>query len=355
MKKKTILILLIACFVALFSAQAQNNILYLCSSDAPTKDQDIDIVDSLTSYGYVVTVVAQNTFRDEYITLDKFTGFDAFVISESISSDRANNFEKLGYPLPCLNMEGYTPRDTKWSWFAAADEAKYYMNYGNSKGTGVDGLEDAMTIVIEDNSHYITKEYTLKEEVAWSVSPDWLGAEFVCLKLETLIPGAIALASSKAVEFDGFSPLWAIPENSPVPDTTSVFAHRMVIFTNHVNVIGADEATADFYNIIKRSMSWILKEDGTSAIVNTKANALDVALLGNPVSDYARFKLGSENTGAVTVTVLSMNGQVLLSQSQSASAGNVFEMNTSSLDNGLYLYTVVCNDKLSTGKMLVNK
>lgn len=341
MKKNQFLFILLICLGVFSNMQAQKSVLYLGKSD-PAGAEDQLIVDSITSYGYTVTYVDQTTFED-YTTADKYTGFDAFVVSETISSTKANPFKDAGYPLPCITMEGYGPRDEKWSWWT--DDTGKYLSLG---GGSADGEVEGMTIVIENNSHYITQEYAAKEEVTWSIATDFAGAEFVGLKLTGTIPTAIALASSTSAFLSGYSVLWAIPENS------ALFDNRMVFFPTHVKVIGEGEATAEMYNIIKRSLTWVLKDDASS--VDNISNALDVQLMANPVSNYANFKINALDKSNVSVSVISLNGQqVLLQQEQSLSNGNVMQINTSTLADGLYLYRVVSGGKLSTGKMLVEK
>jgi len=71
-------------------------------------------------------------------------------MSETVSSGNMNNFGvRDNYPLPIVNLEGYTPRVGRWEWLND-NGAEFHQS--------ADALEtdDDRVIIISDNTHYIT-------------------------------------------------------------------------------------------------------------------------------------------------------------------------------------------------------
>jgi hypothetical protein len=338
----------IMCMLCMVFIGAQaKTILYVSSTD-PAIAEDQAVIDSILTLGYEVTIVEQNAFLAGYAESSAYSGFDGIVISETISSGSLVAFATAGYPLPCVCLEGYAPKSVRWAWWA--NDADYYFDF--IQGAVTD--PDALTMVISNNSHYITKVYDKDAEVTWSTSTNLPAAENVGFKISDVIPAAIELATSKSAQLDGFPVLWAIPESS------SPLSERMVLYPVHQKLmnIGEEGATFEMYRIIKRSLQWVLDDEEVTVGVNTlKNNENDVKLLGNTVNGNAKFQFNLKKAGKVSVSVVKLTGQqTLLSSENNFLAGsNTVTLNTSTLTPGMYLYVFKANNATTVGKMIVAK
>ncbi len=110
--------------------------------------------------------------------------FDGVVLSESISSSNGEAFRKASYPKPCFNYEGYTVKFDKWGWIP---ENVLSWNSLNP------GVSDGQTMVVLDNTHFITKDYAANEEIVWSSLADASGSTQVAYDITTTVPAAIPL------------------------------------------------------------------------------------------------------------------------------------------------------------------
>ena len=128
---------------------AQKNVLFIGREATPDGfAMDRDCLDSLESWGYTVTYISNTNYDGS--SADVYTGHDGVFMSETVSSGNMNNFGvRDNYPLPIVNLEGYTPRVGRWEWLND-NGAEFYQS--------ADALEtdDDRVIIISDNTHYIT-------------------------------------------------------------------------------------------------------------------------------------------------------------------------------------------------------
>lgn len=77
----------------------------------------------------------------------------------------------------------------------------------------------------------------------------------------------------------------------------------------------------------------------------------------NPVSDMANLSISLVVKSEVSVRVLDLSGRVVLTQNEgSLSQGDhIVKLNTSALQNGMYLYQVVMGENVSSGKLFISK
>jgi hypothetical protein len=341
----TTLVLILLCL----NTRAQAKKILFLSNVNPPVPADSLIVDSIKLWGY--DVVPVNT--DEFAVAD-YASYDALYISESIGSSGANPFQVAGYPIPCLCSEPYVVRSNRWGWIDHSDTTLWARH---------DAGTDALTTVITDNTHYITRGYTTNEEVQWSTATEYAAVpSFIAYDISGAVSGAVPLAKSKAPELTtaaGLHNLWAIPEGSTVTDITAnpVTLKRMVFFNTHTEALTVGTHTAGLYNIIHRSLQWILKEDPALAVQKLESGFSSVNLLANPVRDLGIISFHLEKPGMVSFSAVNMLGQrTELSVKESYSAGrNEISFNTSELNAGIYIYQLKVKESLYTGKMHILK
>jgi hypothetical protein len=76
----------------------------------------------------------------------------------------------------------------------------------------------------------------------------------------------------------------------------------------------------------------------------------------NPAVDFTNINFTTPNAGKVTITLVDALGRLVHQQNITSKSGlNSLPVNTSSLRNGIYMYTVEYNGKSMTRKLVVNK
>lgn len=76
----------------------------------------------------------------------------------------------------------------------------------------------------------------------------------------------------------------------------------------------------------------------------------------NPAADFTNINFSTPNAGKVNLTVVDALGRLVYQQNITSKSGlNTVPVNTASLRNGIYMYTVEYNGKSMTRKLVVNK
>lgn len=90
---------------------------------------------------------------------------------------------------------------------------------------------------------------------------------------------------------------------------------------------------------------------------NVRSNGLQVSVYPNPVADNANFMVNLTQSSNVELYVYDVTGKLVYSNEYMnlASGANNVSVNTTDLANGLYLYSVVANGQLSSGKITLSK
>ncbi len=342
----TSLVLILLCL----NTMAQAKKILFVSNEDPAVPQDSVVIDSIKLWGYDVTTVS-----DEGFDTTDYASYDALYISESIPSSGANPFQTAAYPIPLFCSEPYVVNSNRWGWIDHSDTTLRIRLGG--PGT------DALTTVIIDNTHYITQEYSPYDEVVWSTETVYpADPSFIAFDISGAVSGAVPLGKSKASQLTtspGLHTLWAIPEGSTVTDASAspVTLPRMVFYNTHTEALSVGKHTAGLYNIIHRSLKWILKEDPAIGINTIEGAFSGVKLLGNPVRDHARLSFNLNEPGMVSFTVVNLVGQrMMLPVIEFCAAGtNEIAFSTSGLNAGIYLYQLKVNKNIYCGKMHVLK
>ncbi len=333
-----------------FNTMAQKNLLMISEVEPPAGGDSL-LLDSLTNnWGYTVMTVDPDGFG---LILD-FSAYDAFIINESIGSSAVNGWATVGFPLPTLTFEAYSVRSDKWGWIDQSDPLLWQS--GNS-GT------DVTTTVITDNTHYITQEYNIGDEIIWSTITDPSSPTYCNFDISAAVPDAKPLGKSKDPVFGagGLHTFWALEEGTMVPGQEggpALPVKRTVFYNTHENVLVPGTETAGLYNIIKRSLTWVLGDDDAGVAVHSIESGFSgVKLLTNPVRENGQISFNLKESGVVSFSVVNLIGQqTLLRTNESFSAGqNEISFSTSELNAGIYVYQLKMNKSIYSGKMHVLK
>lgn len=87
----------------------------------------------------------------------------------------------------------------------------------------------------------------------------------------------------------------------------------------------------------------------------TDIDGSSVKVFPNPASDILNVDLSGIDAGNSVVELYSAVGQLVLSQNTSASSGNISQLNTSGVDDGLYLVKVIAEGKTYTTRVVISK
>jgi hypothetical protein len=100
---------------------------------------------------------------------------------------------------------------------------------------------------------------------------------------------------------------------------------------------------------------YTLQIDGTVGIDESTGNSLQVAQNApNPAFDYTTIQYELAQAADVNLTVTSLVGQVVMNKTVRGKKGdNLFRIDTSDFETGIYLYTIQAGDKRVTRKMIV--
>ncbi|MBN1187300.1 MAG: T9SS type A sorting domain-containing protein [Bacteroidales bacterium] len=255
-KKKQLTVLFCAIAFCLGSAQPYNAL--VLESNSYPNPYEHQILDSLVAKidGLVIdSILDQDAFRDgpEWATAAGYDGYDLFIIMETVSSSRTENFGTAGFPIPCLCLEPYAPQRPTWFNVDNYNIASQYT-------------DSCQSFVVRSPAHEIfTGIANEGEEVIWTNSVNDGSVDFVkvhCAFLETLAGGpfddvaqnATNTAYAKQMYDSGYTNnawLWAIEG-----EAGATLENRMVVIADHYDYY--QYATQAFYDVLVNSTKWIL-------------------------------------------------------------------------------------------------
>jgi hypothetical protein len=144
--------------------------------------------------------------------------------------------------------------------------------------------------------------------------------------------------------------------------TETIIRNTTTAATYYVKVVGYSGAfsTTSCYNLIVNASGSTFRSSELTEYTegNINAQKIDIAselvLFPNPAQDLLQINFFSEENSIVEVSMIDLMGKVIESKSVEANDGiNVTEMNTSSLQNGIYLLRVVQDGDVQIRKFVV--
>ncbi len=353
------LICSIALLTLMLNSIAQKNIMFVGRDPATniggSYPEDKELIDTLEANGYTITYVYNDDFKAGYTSSSDYEGCDAIYLSETLDSKACGGFKAAGYPLPCVTTECwvFVSTNDRWGWLSSDDQLGQ---------VSTDNL-DATSLKITDNTHYITEPFTLNQEMKWSNAADATTLSEVHpigIDFKNDVSGAVALANCKHSELEGKPMLWAIPDGTTPANHTEALANRLVMF----GVISPglrNNATEEFFTIIKRALIWVLKEDGGDeepiGIKDINMVLSDICVSPNPVISEAMLNFSLQKPAVASLVIYDITGRQITSiDPQYFNAGrNHININSSDFEAGIYIYNLSTTEGTFSGKINVLK
>jgi hypothetical protein len=328
----------LAIFVALASQGfGQFNLLYVGGEATlgETKTSDVDIVDSLTSWGWNVTYLGQSDYQ---AAADPYNGIDGVVFSESVGSTSVTRFgpnpdasaetsiHQDNFPLNFITMEvgALSSSSSRWDLFAATG--------GICASASASG--DDLVMVVDNNQHYITSEYNIGDEITWSTSSGFLVGYLWDFKYSYT-----GLTKPKAT-----GP-WAndvVPASQPyVISYLDDFnwAVQACIFSVTHDLLENHQATQEFYDLMKRAAQFTFIGDPTKVDDVAYARVNEMHVFPNPASYQVRVQFRTERSVNTEISMIDITGKELarLYSGLSNPGNNTFFLNATDYTPGVYL------------------
>ncbi|MBN2214303.1 MAG: T9SS type A sorting domain-containing protein [Bacteroidales bacterium] len=344
--KSFVMLLMLTILPAFVSAQ--RNLLFIGREGTPDGfAMDRDCYDSLASWGYTLTYIDNSAYSAA--TADVYTGQDGVFMSETVNSGDMNNFAvRDNYPLPIINLEGYTPRDTRWNWLT--DNSTQFHQAATGGGT-----EDDLFIVIKDNSHYITQIYGLEDEVRWSdvTGTDIAATRAVSIK-EANVTYSAKLAKNRAIaNEEDFWTMITVDKSETIPN--KIFIWGMVGTGLNGESLTEHKGTQDFFTIIKRACEWAF-DLMPNYVDDHRLNAYRLIAFPNPASEKATIRFNAPFAAKATVTLHNITGQQLevLADKSVVEGNNFVFLDVTNYSPGVYLIRLIIEEKEQYTKLIIN-
>ncbi len=335
---------------------AQKNILFLGSQATPDIHMaDKDMVDSLTAWGCNVTYMDDGDYAALGTgDLSVYDGKHGFYISEPVSSGTTANFreDRHNFPVPCMNLEGWTPRADVWGWIND-NNTEFYRNDP--------GTEDDKSIIIKDNSHYITEIFDVNQEVVWSTTT-YTEANLPGSVMEVNMEFSNKLAQIKGYEALGKQDFWTMF----TIDSAAGLPNKMFVWGMHaVGIEGTDASaflehtgTEDFWTICKRAATWVFNlptGGGGTALEDNYLDDYSMHAFPNPASGIANIRFLANQPDDATITLYNVTGQqVGVLYDKKAKAGyNFVSFDAGEYPEGLYFAVLQIGKNTLTTKLII--
>jgi hypothetical protein len=329
------------------AAMGQKTIAFIISAadyESIDNQSEIDINDSLLSWGFTVDIWSSASIQNGDM-MSFYPDYDGIVISEWVGSSSVNHIGEDGYLVPVVCMEGYAPRDERWNWIS--DNTTQFIQASG---------DAPQTIVIQDNSHYITEIYNQGDEIDWS---DPVGAGItesmgVCSWAEDKVTYSHKLAKNKShiTEYPDFWHMVAIDEDI-LPN--KVFMWGMIGTGLDNDALDVHGGTVDFYAILHRACQWAFDDMPAVGVEKEVASpTFELAVFPNPAAGRVIFRFESPVYGPAVATLYNVTGQQVDVYRQDAISGkNFIEMDVADLAQGVYQVGLELNGRLEFVKLVV--
>ncbi len=331
---------------------SQKKIMFIGRGDAlepVTYQSDKDIFDSLTAWGYVPEYWS-NAEIGSGLQSSFYGDYDGIFIAETVNSGDMNSIATDGYELPIVNLEGFTPRTNRWAW--NTDDAAEFYQAAEAAGT-----VDDNSIIIKDNSHYITKNFNVGDEVPWTTA---VGADQTAIRSVSWKEAQVGFTHKLAVNkaHAAMADFWHM---IALDDTETPGVKIFMWGVVHTGLDGGDPATLsigspEFFTLLKRGCDWTYDEmevDPT-AVNEFRKTTFDIKAFPNPSSDRFLIRFNAPRAGTAVATIYSLTGQRIASFNKYAVAGrNSFEINASDYAAGIYHVGIELDGRTEYLKLVV--
>ncbi len=307
---------------------------------------DKDYMDSLVSWGYTVEYWDDDVFNSAVPTWNDYLGV---FINETVGSGNVAGFGPLrdNYPVPCVCLEGWAPNENRWAWLSSNTD-----DYKES----TTGTDDELIFVVFDNSHYITEEFDIGNEIRWS---DYAGDDLPSIRLRAIkevnVTYTYKLGKSKALASE--DDYWAMV----AIDSSANFPNRMFWWgLNQWGMNGSENTghymTDGLFQILKRGCDWAYKGSGvTSANRDLYEDQYQLSAFPNPSSGLVTINFNAENVSGAVITLYNVTGRKLdiLFDRQTVPGKNFATFNADKYEAGVYFVKLQIEDNTDYIKVIV--
>jgi hypothetical protein len=346
---KTIYTKFLMMFVLLFLIShfsfGQKTIMFLGRENSPDSyAADRDMVDSLTAWGYTIDYWDDSDFQT--ITPD-YTGVSGIFVNEPVDSKTVGGFgpDRDNYPVPMITTEGWAPRTDRsgWGWVPGEADMVTAASYSDKE----------LSIIIKDNSHYITEIFNLEEVVQWSSNTT---DEFTVSALsEVNVQYTGKLAKNYALADDATH--WNLITIEP-PELPNRVVYWGISSTG-LNGAGLTEhyGTPDYYKIMKRACEWAYDTAGVSTGVNKQiaAEQFSLRVFPNPASEQVSISFNTPGDADAEVILYNITGsQVEILLDKHVQTGeNIIRINAEKYAAGVYFVKLQIDGNSSYAKLII--
>jgi hypothetical protein len=353
-----VFIMALALMVLAADGLSQKPIMLVGRESGGPYQSDIDMVDSLTAWGYAPVFWTSEEFQarvDANFNDLNYEDYEAIVILESVDSKAMAAFGTTDdYPLPCVNMEGYAVAtgNDRWEWISD-------NGTGLFQTAGGEGTMDDQILIIKDNSHYITQIFNTGDEVVWSANEtaeDILQIAPVSIVEENVsFDGKLGQMKSHA----GMSNFWNLVTVDEIGGPGNKFVFWGI---NHIGLDGAVDpgpsesyGTPEFYTIVRRSVEWILDETGGGTSIEAPlADQMELVAYPNPAADRITIRFRSNSAQPYTATLYNVAGQqVELLKRQTHAGRNYLFLDAGKYPAGVYQMRIDLEEGAALTKVVI--
>jgi hypothetical protein len=355
MKRLYIRFFTIALALMIFAADgfSQKSILFVGRGNYDfLSDQDIQ--DSLTAWGYAPVFWSSENLAtgvdDDFNDLD-YTQYQGMVVNESVDSkDMARFGTTDDYPLPCVNMEGFcvATSNDRWGWVDSE-----IMQTASGGGT-----PDEQIFIVKDNSHYITQDFNLGDEVPWSNSTVEVGEIRPVSVEEVNVTYSAKLGQIKA--HAGETSYWNMVTVDEIGGSNNRLVHWGVSvvgldgYSDNVTESSGSYGTPEFYTLLRRSVEWILGEDEGTSVEAPEADQMELVAYPNPASERVTIRFSSSSAQPYTATLYNVAGQqVDLLKKQTHAGRNYLFLDANKYPSGIYQMRIDMEEGTAITKVVI--
>lgn len=348
-------LILLALLLVAADSYSQKKILFVGRDALGDYQSDQDLVDSLIAWGYQPEFWDSNGEYDvgtgpDFNPLD-YTNYEGMFINETVDSKAMARFASDGYPLPCINLEGYcvATGSDRWAWINDNGSELYQTPDGG-------GTTDDQVFVVADNSHYITEIFNVGDEITWStadIATDIAANRPVSIKeVNVTYDGKLGTMKSHSAQSD----FW----NFVTVDDIEGSGNKMVYWgLNHIGLNGEAQdgsyGTAEFFTIIKRASAWTYDDAGSNTSVKAvKADPLSLSAYPNPAGEKVTVRFRSTGQSDFTATLFNLAGQQMKVINSAAVAGiNYFSLDVDKFPAGIYQLRLELEGNVAVSKLVI--